>query len=139
MADLTIVEDDVQNSDAGTVISGDAAVDIAAGQAVYKLANGKYGLADADGTTPSFKVVGIALDSAGPDQPVSICTSDPDFVPGATLVKGVTYILSGNAGGIAPDEDADTGWNKQIIGVATSTTNMLLRITQSNAVFTAPG
>lgn len=133
MADLTVTANSVQNSDAATILTGDAAAAVAAGQAVYKDSNGKFNLADANGTTPAFKVIGIALDSAGPNQPISVATADPDFVPGATLVKGTTYILSGTPGGIAPDVDGVSGWNKQIIGVATSTTNMVLKITLSNA------
>lgn len=136
MPDLTITAEDVINSDAATIIKGDSASAISAGQVVYKLANGKFGLADADGISPLFKVAGIAINStAGADQPLSVCTNDPVFGTGATgLVSGDIYVLSATAGGIAPASDLAEDMNVQILGVAISDTEIYLKIVNSNAV-----
>jgi hypothetical protein len=135
MADVAITPSLVQNSDAATIISADTAVAITAGQLVAKDVNGKFILADADGVSPAHKVVGIAIDSApGANQPLDVATADTAFVPGGTLVVGTAYILSATPGGLAPYADGVTGMNRQIIGVAVTTTTLLLRIIQSNTL-----
>lgn len=136
MADLTIVPGDVQNTDTATLVDGDAAVDVLAGQVVYKNSNGKYGLAEADGATPLFKVLGIAVNSAKADQPLEVCTGDIAFVTGAADVAiGEIYVLSATAGGIAPaSTDLVPGMNIQVLGVGISATEIYFKIINSNAV-----
>jgi hypothetical protein len=134
MADVAITANLVQNSDAATIISADAAVAITAGQLVAKDVNGKFILADADGVSPAYKVVGIALDSAGANQPLDVATADATFVVGGTLVVGQVYILSATAGAICPTTDGATGMNRQVMGVALTTTTLLLKIIQSNTL-----
>lgn len=132
MGNLSITAANVQNSDTASIVDGIAAVAITAGQVLYKLLNGTYGLADANGTTPAFKVAGIALNDAGPGQPVQLVTNDVAFVSGGTMTKGTIYILSGTPGAIAPVADLTTGWNRQILGVALSSTVLYLKIINSN-------
>ncbi len=135
MADLTIVPGDVQNSDTATIVEGDAAVTVAAGQAVYRNSNGKFALADADGATPLFRVVGIAVNSAKADQPLQVCTGDPAFVCGAADVEiGKIYVLSATPGGICPTDDLASPMNAQVIGVGLSATEIYLRLIVSNAL-----
>jgi hypothetical protein len=134
MADFTVVPADVQNSAAAQIVTGDSAEAVPAGSAVYRLANGKYGLADADGTSPAYKVVGIALDTAdGADQPLSIAIDDADFEPGFTAAIGDVIITSDTPGKLAPVGDADVGWFVAIVGIMTTTTHMRLKILRSDA------
>ena len=138
MADLTIVPGDVQNTDTATLIEGDAAVVVAAGQAVYRNASSKFALADADGATPLFRVVGIAVNSAKADQPLQVCTGDSAFVCGAADVEiGQVYVLSATAGGIAPVTDLVNPMNCQVIGVGISATEIYLKLIVSNAIVPA--
>lgn len=132
---LSITAALVQNSAAGTLVKGNAAAPITAGQVVYRNDDGDFDLADANGTTPAFRVAGIALNDADQDQPVEICTGDAEFVPGATLTAGVIYILSGTTpGGIEAASAAAVGWNIQLLGVAVSASVLYLKITNSNGV-----
>ncbi len=131
--DIVITKANVQNSDAGALISGDAAVAIVAGQVVAKNTAGKFILADANAAVPANKPVGIALNDADIDQPLSVCTRDPDFVFGGTAAIGDVVILSGTPGGIAPYADQVAGWFTSVLGVAKSTTTINLTIVQSGA------
>jgi hypothetical protein len=132
MADYTVTPGDVQNSAGARTVTGDASEAITAGQLVYKLANGKYGKCDADGATPLYKAVGIALDGAGADQPIAICLEDPDFVPGFTEDAGVVVIGSATAGGLAPATDVATGMFVSVVGIMKEDNHMVLKILRSD-------
>ncbi len=135
---LSITVANVQNSASGTLIEGNAAAAITAGQVVYRNDDGDFDLADANGTTPAFRVAGIALNDADVDQPVQICTGDVAFVPGATLTPGTIYILSGTTpGGIEAASAATVGWNVQVLGVAVSASVLYFKIVNSNGVVPA--
>jgi hypothetical protein len=97
---------------------------------VYKeAATGQFKLTDCDLVTPveTRKAYGIALNGAAVGQSVTVATSDPDFTPGATLVKGSRYYTSGTAGGIAPEADLAALDELTLLFVATSTTKAWLR------------
>jgi hypothetical protein len=135
MADLLITAASVLASANGVIARGTAGATITAGKTLYlDTADNRLKLADANGTTPANTVRGIALNGASDGQPVNYLTEDPNFSPGATLVPGTTYILSGTAGGIAPDSDAVSGWTKIVLGVAKTTSVMAMKITTGGAV-----
>jgi hypothetical protein len=141
MADYSVTKANVQNSSAGQVISGDSAEAVDAGDAVYKTSAGKYGKANAAGATPLYKVIGIALDTAdGADQPISICTDDPDFVPGFTADAGQIVIVSGvAAGNLCPAGDLANDQFCSVVGVMLENNHMRLRITRSDVAAVVGG
>lgn len=101
---------------------------ITAGQPVYQGADFAFYPADANGASPLYDVVGIAENSAGIGQPVSIITQDLYFTPGCTMAIGDIIILSGTAGGIAPAADLASGWFPVVLMVAYSTTQARLSL-----------
>jgi hypothetical protein len=114
--------------------NGKAGETILAGQPVYRAtSDNRFYKADSNAATPAYKVAGIALHSALQAQPLTICTSDPNFTPGGTLTVGGIYVLSATAGGIAPVADLTTGWNSQFLFVATTTTKANFSIVRSDA------
>lgn len=128
MTDLVITATSVVKGDNAIVESGYAAAAITAGQVVYKNSAGKYDLADTDSATAAVrKPRGIALNGAAADQPVAVQRSG-DITIGATIAAGVTYYLSGTAGGICPVADLASGDHTAIIGIGKSTTVLSLNI-----------
>lgn len=102
------------------------------GQAVYvKASDSKIYKADANATgSAEAAAVGIALNSASAGQPVDYW-AEGDINLGATLVTGTIYIVSVNAGGIAPVTDlASTSWVTILCyAISTSVARMLLKAT----------
>jgi hypothetical protein len=103
-----------------------AGVAITAGQAVYLDGNGKWQLADANGTGTE-KVEGLAAHGALANQPLLVVYEDDDLTLGATLsMVTPIYVLSGTAGGIAPSADIASGFHPKYILTAKSTTKCIL-------------
>lgn len=129
MADLTITAASVVAGSDATTVKGLAGVAITAGQAVYLDATtGKYALADADSATVAQRrAVGIALNGAALNQPVTVLTSGT-YTVGSAVTPGVAYYLSGNAGGICPVADIGAGEFVCLIGFATNATTIAVAI-----------
>lgn len=122
MADLVITAANVAKGTGATTADGIAGASITAGQAVYlDSSTNTVKLADADTAGATAGVaVGIALHAAASGQPIKYQTGGQITI-GATVTVGRVYIVSSNAGGIAPDADALTGWYKTILGVGITT------------------
>src|SRR2546430_2343743 len=107
MANLTITPANVLASATALTASGVAGATITAGQTIYKDATDskKLKLSDANLSAATAAVDGIALNAASSGQPVSYVFQDDAFTPGATLVVGETYVLSGTAGALCPVAD----------------------------------
>ena len=145
MADLTLTSANVAPSNNAVTISGIAAVAIGAGQTVYEdtaaldsIGRPKFKLYDANATTPTAitsGVRGIAANSAGINQPVSVVIYDPAFTHGLTgspaLVKGDILIASGTPGTIAPVADLASGMRPAVMLICTSATVAVLQIAQN--------
>ncbi len=82
-------------------------------------------------------VVGITLGAASPGQYCPYQTSG-DITIGGTMTQGQTYVVSPNAGGVAPVSDLSSGNFVKIIGVAKSTTVLSL-ILQGASTLTSHG
>ena len=136
MADLTITAANVLASANARRKHGTAGVNLTAGQALYADATDgkKLKLADANLSDAAAEVVGIAAHGTLAGQPIEYIEFDPDFTPGATLVSGTTYILSGTAGGICPDSDAVSTWRKRILFAATSTTKANMQLVKGGTI-----
>lgn len=137
-ADLSITAGNVIASNRARVVSRTAGATITAGQAVYYDATTKTEkLADADATSPLYKVEGIALSGAGSGQRVLVCLEDSGGLTlGAVLVIGDTIWLSATPGGLTKTaaEGVATGNFVGLIGVAISTTKIAFKINRADAV-----
>ncbi len=111
---------------------GIAGATITAGQALCRNpTGGKLELADANGASAYMKVVvGISLHGASANQPIEYLISGY-LTFNAVLTAGTAYVMSGTAGGIAPESDLTSGWTITDLGRATSTTNLFVRIFNS--------
>jgi hypothetical protein len=103
---------------------------ITAGMPVYKDASdsNKYKAAKANALSTSV-VAGIALNGASNNQPMTITSGGGDINLGDTLTVGETYCLSdATAGQIVPIGDLNTGDYTVILGIAETSSNLILDI-----------
>ena len=131
MADLTITAADVKKTDSTLIAEGIAGGTVTAGQPVYKdsTASNKLKAADAD-VLASAAAVGIALHGASADQPLKYAIGG-NLTLSNVMTAGAVYVVSANAGGIAPVADLGSGDYVTLLGIATSTTNLKLSISVS--------
>lgn len=127
MADLTITPANVALAGSGAstqiVQAGEA---VTQGEPLYKsAADDKYYLADANASSATADVLGIALTPAATDGYLVMQKSGPINL-GATLTANETYVVSATAGGIAPIGDLTTGDYTSIIGVANTTSKLTI-------------
>lgn len=129
MADLTITAASVLSGAGALVAHGTAGAGVTAGQAVYlDEAAGSYKLADNNSATAAVREPdGIALHASATGQPLAVHTRGPITI-GATLTAGVAYYLSDTPGGISPVADLASGEYPTILGIATSTTVLNVKI-----------
>jgi hypothetical protein len=135
MADLSITANNVVAGSGAKKVTGAAGATITAGQVVYyDTTTSTYKLADTDSATAAVRSpVGIALNGAAANQPLTVCTSGPVTI-GATVAVGDVYYLSGTAGGLAPFADVAAGDYPCIIGICTSTSVLDVKIHEAGAV-----
>lgn len=126
MADISITAGNVVPSATASTVHGTAGATITAGQTVYlDTTTNTYKLCDAD-VAASAVCAGIALHGASAGQPLTILT-DGQITIGATVVRGTAYYVSLNAGGICPVADISTGDYVSLVGIADSTTTILVK------------
>lgn len=129
MADLTVTAASVLASASGTIIRVTAGETITAGMPVMKDTADNNEYKKAQGTSALENAEGIALNNASDGQPLSVCTNDTSFTPGATVAVGVVYAVSvATAGGIAPITDLTTGGYTTIVGVGKTTSTIDLQM-----------
>lgn len=131
MAELSITAADVRGESA-YMQRGTAGAAITAGQVVYKDANNLLQLSDANNTSAD-EVVGIALHTSAANQPLVYVTGG-NLTVNAVLTAGNRYIVGTTAGSIAAIADSTTGWRVMDIGYATTTTNLVLDITDTGVI-----
>lgn len=140
MADISITPGSVVASANAHLLYGIAGETITAGQTLYKHTDNRLYKADSNASPATADCVGLSLHGASAGQPLTYSDDDPDFTPGGTLSLSVAadsgvYVLSGTAGGIAPMDDLAAGMYPVVLGVAKSTTKMVLKIVkQTSAV-----
>jgi len=123
MVDLVVTAANVLVGAGAIVESGSAGGTITAGMPIYKASDGKIVAADADSTTVAARqAIGISLNGASLGQPVDYMKMGGEITIGATMTAGVTYYLSGTAGGICPLADVGATEYLSIVGIAKSTT-----------------
>jgi hypothetical protein len=135
MADITFTTTELKKADNNAKVeTWYSAEAIAIGDAVYLSTASKLAKGDNNGGTGGSMatVRGIALSAAeGVDQPVTIITEGNLTCDG--LTKGTVYALSATAGKICPVADLASGNYVSVIGIATSTTNLLVKPIVSGA------
>jgi len=115
MGDLTVTAAQVGACDPekAEIVPGVAGVAIGAGEALYQIAaSGKLGLADEDASAEASHVWGVALESVGAGQGLSVLRKGAMY--GFTLTGlnyGVACSLSNNPGALL-----DTGATTNIVG-----------------------
>ena len=113
---------------------GVAGATITAGQFVYlDSATSTYKLCVANGTALTSACVGVALHGASASQPLVVQTKGSITI-GGTLVNGTTYWSSvSNPGGITATAPT-TGGFPEVLGIASSTTVLLLDFIRTGVV-----
>lgn len=129
MADLTITAANVISGAGSLVAHGVAGAALTAGKSAYlDEATNSYKLSDSNSATAAVRDCdGITLHAAEIGQPIAIHTRGPLTV-GATLAVGQTYVVSETPGGIQPVADLGSGEYPTILGMATSTTVLNVKI-----------
>jgi hypothetical protein len=131
MADITITAANCVAVSGAQTTQGFALATITAGQVVYRDATTQnFGLADNNGSTATRTPVGIALNGAAANQPLTVLTFGSITI-GGTMTAGVAYYLSDTPGGICPVADIGAGETATLIGIATSTAILKVDINPS--------
>lgn len=127
--DLTITAANIVPVDGYGSYDGVAGATITAGQVVYvdTADSNKIKLCDANGSAIASKLKGISVHAALSGQPVKVQTNG-NLGFGAILTVGQIYCVSATAGGICPYADLTTGDKVNIIGVASTTSNLVFGI-----------
>lgn len=135
MADLTITASNVVAGTGATIATGTAGEALAAGDAVYidSTDNGNLKKCQHDGTAVEADCVGIVLAAVADNATASYIT-EGDLCLGTLLVIGVVYVVSAAFGLIAVVGDAGSGDYLTILGVATGTAVLAVKITTSENV-----
>lgn len=133
MADLTITAANVQPYSGASISQVTYGATITQGQVVYlNSGDGEYYLADCDNTSATATAKGIAITPGGDGQ-IGLIVTAGDLDVGATLTVGEIYVLSGTAGGIAPEADLASLDYVTILGVATAADSLKVDISVSGA------
>lgn len=131
MADLSITTANVGVSSNAITSIVQVGETVTAGQAGYKKSlDGLYYKADANASSATAAALGVFLSGASTNGYALFCTAG-NYLAGATLTVGETYVVSATAGGIAPIADVTTGWYVTILGVASSSSILQLNVFRS--------
>lgn len=132
MADLAPTAGSVVAAEGISKTEQIAGASIVAGDWLYMdtANNNVMKLAQADGTALEATVYGMALNTASIGQPVLVARAgDVDF--GCTITVAAVYILSVNAGKIAPVADLASSSYLSIVGYGTAADNLTIAIQNS--------
>ncbi len=129
MSDLSITATAVIPGANAVIDYGRAGTTIVPGDILYlEAATGTYKLADADSATQEiYEAVGMALNGAGAGQVLAVLKSG-EVTLGAVLTAGARYYLSSTPGKIEPEADLSTGEKINLLGLAKTSSILILRI-----------
>lgn len=130
MADIAVTAASVKPGASAVTKNGIAGEAISAGQSVFKAADQTIQLCENDQAAIDAACVGVALNDAAVDQPVSYAVTG-EITFNAVLAAGQVYIVGAAPGGIAPEADAVAGEFVTVVGVGLSTTSMKMGLLQS--------
>jgi hypothetical protein len=125
MADLALTAASIVPGAGARVTTYTAGATITAGQSVYfDSATNTVKLASA-AAVGSAAAIGTAVNGASSGQPVDVQLGGK-LTTNSVLSKGVAYYVSNTAGGICPFADLVAGKFPTLIGVAESTTSLIV-------------
>src|SRR5689334_2100256 len=132
MAALTVTAANVIAAAGATIdTSRNFGATITAGQSVYlDTVTNTYKLFNAITSAVTGKLAGVALNGGSSGQPAAILT-DGNYNPGATVAVGVVYVGGGTNGAINPSADLVSTWFSNVLGIATTTSNILVKLLNS--------
>ncbi len=131
MSDISVTAANVQPGATAKLVDGTFGATVTAGQSVYfDTVTNTWKLFDANLSAAAAVLGGVAMCGGASGQPGKILVSG-DYNPGATVAVGTVYVGSATAGGIAPAADLVTGWYTNVLGVATTTSNIRVNIQAS--------
>jgi hypothetical protein len=127
MPDLVIVASDVLAMPGSRQVGGISAGTPNAGDVMFKSPDdGLWRRAAANSAVNGGKIPsGIALNTAGADQPVDVLTEGRITIS-AVMNPGTTYYLSPNVGKMCPRGDLAAGMDVCVIGIAISQTVLVV-------------
>ena len=130
MADISITDASV-NLTSGQTNTLDAGETIAAGDLLYlNSTDNKVYQASNVTSVSTATVIGMALNNAGADQPVTYVMNGGVINIGAVLTVGTVYVLS-EAGLMAPDTDRASNDYVSVIAIPSTTSILELTIINS--------
>jgi hypothetical protein len=130
MTDLVVTAASVVADTSARVVHGKAGATITAGQVVYLDPDtNTYKLADSN-VAAARSPDGIALHASLSGQPLAVIESGL-LTLGAILTAGVAYYLSDTPGGICPVADVGASEYSTILGIASSTSVLKMKISES--------
>ncbi len=133
MADIAITVASVLNGASSPSPSiGKLAASATQGQALYKLTDGTYGLADSNGTTPANSFAAFALGAGLAGQWIGITNGNNTatataYVCGGTVASGDTIWLSDTPGGITKTY-SDIASGSTVIAIGIVNTDLSMQI-----------
>ena len=129
MPDITITPTSVLrvSGPEGNGVAGEA---ITQGDVIYEDSSdsNKIKLTDADASEATANAKGIALNAAGTGQPITYAKDGAEVNVGGTVAVGTPYVVSGNAGKIAPASDLASSDYTTILGVGKTAANIVLNL-----------
>lgn len=133
MAAISVTASSVAPGSGCTTTTGTAGATITAGQCVYVDASNLIQLVDVDASDIASTIAGVSLNAATSGQPVTYATGG-HVTFNAVLVKSKAYVAGATAGEINPIADHTTAWRMSLLGIAKSTTSLLLTINNTLTV-----
>lgn len=132
MVDLVLTAANVVEGSNPVKTSGKAGATVTQGMLVYQAAaTRKFLPSDADSATAEVRgPLGFALNGASDGQPLTVQTGGIINL-GAVLTVGKVYVASDTPGGIMPIEDLETGDYVTVVGVAITTSLLMIGIIRS--------
>ena len=113
------------NAKTNTGVAGEA---ITRGMPVYlKPSDGRLYKADANLSLEASIAIGMAYGDVAAGQDLVYITEDDQYTPGGTVVKGTIYVVGATAGDVAPAADIVSGWFTNVLFVAYSATQAVLK------------
>lgn len=127
MADLSLTASAVYQVSGGySVGTAGEAFDVGTPVALDSSDN-KYYKSDADSATAARKGInGVAMSSPLAAARLFIFATDGIIFVGVAIVAGKPYVVSANAGKIAPADDLAVGWENLIVAVGDDTAQQLV-------------
>jgi hypothetical protein len=136
VADVTVPNTVYPSANAQLYAGFTAAQNTEAGKIVFLNASNQWELTDASDATHGAAVnavVGIAVNLANTNQPLTVTTLDDVLTLGSGLSTGEVYVASTNAGMFMPESDLSNADYRIVLGAAISNAALQFKPTSTGA------